>query len=362
MANAVPGSHQRHLAHARRGGELDRAHGRPPPEAVVNDHGVADASERAGPRGDRLRARSGEAARPLLDGADRGYHGVVVAQGPKAAPALARCHAIRVPSTPGRTRPGATSRRGAEPPRRAAKTTAEFVRGIPDGDFASGLGERERALEAGRPGTDDRDRTTSRAPGRTASGAAGLESRPGGASCGLTVHSRVGSNARQSSLQATHGRTVCGRPANSLRGRSGSAISPRARPTMSAPRAERLLHLRLAPEAVRDQQRPRRQTAQARRVAQQRRRLGGHVAHIGAAHADGQVQVVDRRLDQRATARRCARGQAGVGRVTDRQPDAGQRAGIELAQRAQDREHRRCAPGDARPRGFVRGERNCASR
>ena len=50
------------------------------------------------------------------------------------------------------------------------------------------------------------------------SGVARRASSPGSARLGFTEHSSTGSNARQSSLQATHGRMSAARPPSSLRG------------------------------------------------------------------------------------------------------------------------------------------------
>ena len=69
-------------------------------------------------------------------------------------------------------------------------------------------GERGRALEARGPGSDDRDGSVAARRSRVRRRAVTQAGRrgPGGASSGLTEHSSIGSNARQSSLQDTQGR------------------------------------------------------------------------------------------------------------------------------------------------------------
>ena len=132
-------------------------------------------------------------------------------------------------------RPSRAVRRG----RRDRQLAADPVRRLEQHDVLdSRAREAERALEAGGAGADH-----GHSPGpaglvaQDERRAAGGAVSPGGARSGLTVQSSSGSNVRQSSLQATHGRTSAARPLSTLRGRSGSAISARAMPTRSAPPA-----------------------------------------------------------------------------------------------------------------------------
>ena len=189
-------------------------------------------------------------------------------------------------------------------------------------DLAARLG-RARARTRGRPGPAPTIATgpASGAP-PNASGAAGRTRCPGGARRGLTLHSSVGSNDRQSSLQATHGRTVSGaaRRGTCAAGpgrRSGRARGPPCRRRRRAP-APSSRGSRKPCEISSGRCSERRAAAPC---PQQRRRLRRHVAHVRAAHADGQVQVVDRGLEQRQQLGDLRDGQPGVVLVADGQPD-----------------------------------------
>ena len=117
-------------------------------------------------------------------------------------------------------------------------------------------------------------------------------------------------------------------------------------------------------EGLRDEQRPVDQRPEPLDVAEQRRLLGGHVAHVRRAHADGQVHVVRERAHMREQLAQPVDGQAGLVPAVDREPDAEDdsrcRGRISRAMRASSASR----PSSDEPPGrwFVAADRNWASR
>ena len=311
---------------------LDGARARPPAEPVVHDRpGCARAAaDRSRPTtGARVRCPAGRAAARCCRSRAR----------PRRS-RRARAHAPAIPSrssTPSRARapprrsPAAPATRGgwARRPRRRAG------RRSPSRASNSTISRRPASVTAHSRPAGPAPTIATRAAAvsgarRTTSGAAGRRAAPGGPSSGLTEHRRTGSNARQSSLQATHGRTAAARPPSSLRGMSGSAISARAIPTRSAPAASAasiVSGVRNACEISRGRSTD---AAEPVDLAEQRRRLGTHVAHVRRAHADGEVHVVG----NRAHVREHLGGLTTL--VPDRQPNPDRDVGSRRADRAHD--------------------------
>ena len=126
----------------------------------------------------------------------------------------------------------------------------------------------------------------------SSSGAAGRRGSPGGARSGLTVHSSSGSNVRQSSLQATHGR-ISSRAALEELAREVGVGDQRARHAdQVGAGCQGFLDPVGVAKGVRHQERSAHHGPQARELVEHRRPRRRHVAHVRRAHADRDVHPV----------------------------------------------------------------------
>ena len=104
-------------------------------------------------------------------------------------------------------------------------------------------------------------------------------------------------------------------------------------------------------EGLRDQQGPVDQLPEPPDVAEQRRLLGGHVAHVRRAHAHGQVHVVRECAHVREQLAQPFDGQAGLLPAVDREPDADDARGCRGLDLARDAGEQREPPVERRPPG-----------
>ena len=219
----------------------------------------------------------------------------------------------------------------------------------------SAAGERKRAFEPGRSRPHDRDSPAGglRGPahderrGRPAIGAGRPELRVDGAQ----EHRVEGAAV----LVAGDARPDVRRPpAEQLARHVGIGDQRACHADEVRPGGERCVDRVRRAEGVRDQQRPVDQLPELADVAQQRRRFRRHVAHVGRAHADGEVHVVGERVEMREQ----------LGRQTslfpDRQPDPHDDAGRRRPDLANDAGDDRQSfvgvqpPGSSPPTGTAR--------
>ena len=181
--------------------------------------------------------------------------------------------------------------------------------------------------------------TATRPPARrsrssaSSSGAAGRRGSPGGARSGLTVHSSSGSNVRQSSLQATHGR-ISSRAALEELAREVGVGDQRARHADQVRAGcQGFVDPFGVPEGVRHQERSAHHGPQARELVEHRRPRRRHVAHVRRAHADGDVHPVHQWIHHAQQVGELVRRQRDVLARVDAQADAEQRGVRQLPDR-----------------------------
>ena len=228
---------------------------------------------------------------------------------PRGPPRRSRRDRPRPPPSPGaapprraraRRSPAARASRRAMRRRRGdGELTADGRTRVEDHDLRV-AGQRQGALEPGRSGSDDGD-----APAVQAAAVAHDE-RSGGPAFG-SGRSEVGVDGAEQDRVERAAVLVAGHARPDLRGPSGEQLARHVRigdqgtchaDEVRAGGQRGFDRVRRA-EGVRDQQRPVDQWPDPADVAEQRRVLGRHVAHVGGAHADREVHVVHERIDRR---------------------------------------------------------------